>query len=208
MRNLYWVGGSVCSGKSSVVRELERRWGISTYHFDAHEREHLDRLRRGHQIYERLPESAARPKLDGRWLHRPPAEMAERTIRSWSDRFPLVVEDLEALGRDQIVVEGAGLFPELVQPRMKSKGHGVWLVATPEFLRWARSERGMTAPSLTSDPARAVDNIIARDILMAQRIRHSAEALALRVITVDGTRSIEETAALIGDALSFPCEGG
>ncbi len=192
-----WIGGSVCAGKTTIARLLASG-GVESYHFDAHERDHLLRLGRGNAIYEDLPTDVARGKHDERWLHRTPDEMAERTERSWADRFPLVLEDLGCVSVP-VIVEGAGLFPELVRPELSTMRHGVWLVATPEFIRRTRSDRGMVSPSRTSDPARAAENIIARDTIMAAKIEASAIAMELRVIAIDGSRSLTEIAGLVAE---------
>ena len=41
--HVYWIGGSGCSGKSSIVRLLEGRHGFTTYHCDEHWGEHKER---------------------------------------------------------------------------------------------------------------------------------------------------------------------
>lgn len=204
LQDVFWIGGSVCAGKSSILRDYARAWGVIPYHFDAHEREHLDKRGKGSSILERLSMPAARAKYDERWLNRSPKEIAERTIRSWKERFHLVLEDLARapVGR-RVVAEGAGLFPDLVAPLLPDSGHGIWLVASPEFIRWARFHRGMTAPELTRDPERGAENIIERDILMADHIRHSAGELGLAVITVDGKRQLLEVAAVVASHFGF-----
>lgn len=205
LQDVFWIGGSVCAGKSSMLREHAEVWGVTAYHFDASEREHLDKSGKGSSILERLPMPAARAKYDERWLNRSPEEMAERTIRSWKERFHLVLEDLAGapVGR-RAVAEGAGLFPDLIAPLLPDRGHGIWLVASPEFIRWARLHRGMTAPELTSDPERAAENIIERDILMADHVRHSAGELGLAMITVDGKKPLQEVAAVVISHFGFP----
>lgn len=193
--NIYWMGGSVCSGKSSVAGQLASRWGAIVYDYDATERDHLERLGRSNRIIERIEDHEARRRAhDERWLSRPPAEMAMRTIRSWTDRFPLVLEDLQGLSGERILAHGAGLFPELVASQLAEKSRGVFLIATPEFIRWARRRRGTSVPAMTSNPDFASENIIARDCLMASHVREQAVRLGFSMITVDGAEPIDEIA--------------
>lgn len=190
-----WIGGSVCSGKSTITRHLVAKSDTVAYDFDEAEQDHLERLGRADRIIERIEDAEERRAAhDERWLSHPPAKMAQRTVRSWTERFPLVIEDLERLSTKRIIVQGAGLFPELVAPQLRDPSRGVWLIATAEFIRWARSRRGMSAPSLTSDPAFASENIIARDCLMADHVRREAERRNLTTITVDGAEPVEKVA--------------
>lgn len=191
--NIYWMGGSVCSGKSSVAAQLASQWGAVVYDYDATERDHLERLGRSNRIIDRIEDHEARRRAhDERWLFRPPAEMATRTIRSWTERFPLVLQDLRALPGERILAQGAGLFPELVAPQLADGSRGAFLIATPEFIRWARRTRGMSAPAMTSNPDFAWENIIARDCLMASHVRDQATRLGLSTITTDGAEPIDK----------------
>ena len=94
--------------------------------------------------------------MDDLWLERSPDIMAVQTIASWTGRFRFVLEDLLSLpGHPPIVAEGAGLFPEIVQPLLSRPRQAIWLVASPTFLTTTRHKRGMTLPGLTSNPEQA-----------------------------------------------------
>ena len=204
----YWIGGSVCSGKSTVAEQLAREWGPNVYEYDKSERDHLERLGKADLILDRIADPERRQAAhDKRWLHRPPADMATRTIRSWTERFPLVLEDLRDLSTAPVVAQGPGLFPRLVAPVLEDRRHGVWLIATGEFIRWARRRRGMTAPSMTSDPEFAFENIVARDCLMAEHIRAEAEGLDLVTITVDGSDSADTVATQVAELFAWTKSG-
>ncbi|MBW3589171.1 MAG: hypothetical protein KY429_07115 [Actinobacteria bacterium] len=201
---IYWIGGSVCSGKSSVASLLGTSSGAVVYNYDAAERDHLERMGRSSQIIDRIEDPETRRQAhDERWLSRPPAEMAGRTIRSWTQRFPLVLEDLEALSGERIIAHGAGLFPELVASQATDQSRSVFLIGTPEFIRWARRRRGMGAPAMTSDPDFASENIIARDSLMAAHVRDLAAELGLATITVDGAERVEEIVGRVADLFGW-----
>lgn len=206
--DVYWIGGSVCAGKSSIVRTWAGRWDVIGYHFDEREREHLTRSGITAEILEYLPVHERQRRYDRRWLERSPEEMAARTIRSWRARFPLVLEDLSRVpaGR-RLTAEGAGLFPELVAPLLLDKSTGIWLIATPEFIRWARFHRGMTAPRLTSDPTRAAENIIARDILVARWVGETARDFGLTTLKIDGSESMADVGHRVSSHFGFEALG-
>ena len=43
LSHVYWIGGSGCSGKSSIARILEKDHGFTAYHCDDHWQEHEER---------------------------------------------------------------------------------------------------------------------------------------------------------------------
>ena len=127
--------------------------------------------------------------MDERWVLRGPDEMARQSIAQNSeDRFPMVVDDLLRLpGTGAILAEGAGLFPAQVEPLLSDARAAIWLIASPELIRQVRSVRGegRGVADLTSDPPRAFENLVARDVLMAQYIRREAEQRGLTIVDVD-----------------------
>jgi len=92
MRNVLWIGGSVCAGKTSAARLLAARFPLRTYHFDRQEPFHVHR-----SFPEREPQIIAfmAMTMDQRWVLRSPREMADQISASWSqERFPVVIDDL------------------------------------------------------------------------------------------------------------------
>jgi hypothetical protein len=51
----------------------------------------------------------------------------------------------------------------------------------------------------TSDPARTYENLLALDLHLAHDVKRQAEALGLRVIEVDDSRSVGEMAAIVAE---------
>ncbi len=190
-----WIGGPPCAGKTSVARQLADRYGLHAYHFDCHEADHITRSSPAQQP---ALHAFLKMTMDERWVLRSPREMAHTAIRSWTQRFPLVLEDLRALPTEPpIVAEGAGLFPEIVAPLVASPHQAVWLVPTAAFCATMRRRRGSAMPAETSDPERAWRNLIDRDILLARYVRHRAVERGLAVIEIDGSRSIDEVTAAV-----------
>jgi shikimate kinase len=182
--HVLWIGGSVCAGKSSAAIALSDRFGLAAYHFDQWERSHFERSQPA-----RHPNMSTwtAMSMDERWVLRNPEEMADQIIAAWTlERFPMVVDDLLPMSTAHIVVaEGAGLFPECVLPLLTNARAGIWLVATPECIRHVRRTRGDGISSRTSNPERAFENLVARDVLMAEHVRAQAETLGLVVVKVD-----------------------
>ena len=88
-------------------------------HYDRNEPSHIERLiDAGSTYFQELVTKTAEGRwvlrdVDAYWVLRSPEVMAQETIASWKARFPLVVEDLQAMPKEpMIIAEGPGLFPE------------------------------------------------------------------------------------------------
>ncbi|MGB3328059.1 MAG: hypothetical protein WBA46_03840, partial [Thermomicrobiales bacterium] len=134
-----------------------------------------------------------------RRLHRTvgqhPARQAADARAIWTERIPLMVEDVGALTAGGIVIaEGTGLFPAAVRPLVPDAHHAAWLIPTEAFKRASHQRRGKSAwRHETSDPERALANHIARDLMLADGYRAELKPGDFW-LEVDGTRTIEATA--------------
>jgi hypothetical protein len=106
--------------------------------------------------------------------------------------FGLIVEDLLGLPElpgPGVIAEGFRLLPRLVRPLLAEPGHAVWFLPTPGFRRAAFESRGslLRIAGRTSDPDRALRNLLERDRMFTGRLREEAARLALPVIEADTT---------------------
>jgi hypothetical protein len=144
--------------------------------------------------------------MDERWLNRPPEVMHDTFHGFQGEGFWLLIEDLLALSASPpILVEGFTLLPRLVAPLLTHPHQAVWLIATPEFRRAAFESRGSTydTPRMTSDPERALENLLERDRLFTDDLAREAAALGLPVIRVDVGMTIDQVAAKVSNALEL-----
>jgi hypothetical protein len=115
--------------------------------------------------------------MDERWLVRPPHVMVETFHWFRGEGFDLIVEDLLRLPKEPaVLVEGLRLLPRLVAPLLADPRHAVWLLPTPQFRRAALDARGTLwqIAGKTSDPPRALGNLLERDRLFTERLRSGA----------------------------------
>lgn len=127
---------------------------------------------------------------------------------SWfaGEGFDLILADLLALPREPpILVEGFRLLPRLVAPLLSQPHQAVWLAPTPAFRRTAFGRRGFTweIPARTSQPERALSNLLHRDQLFTEAVVAEAAALGLHVIEVDGALGIAEVSACVAQRLGL-----
>jgi hypothetical protein len=105
--------------------------------------------------------------------------------------FDLIIEDVLALPADRpLIVEGFRLLPHLVRRLLPSPTHAAWLIPTPAFRAAAFDHRRPSGPpwaftEQTSDPRRALHNLLERDRMFTDRLAADASRLGLPTIGVD-----------------------
>jgi len=86
-----------------------------------------------------------------------------------------------------VIAEGFRLLPQLIQPLLDRPGQSVWLIPKPEFRLAAFESRdtlwGIAAK--TSNPERALANLLERDRLFTTHVKQMTEQAGLPVIDVD-----------------------
>jgi hypothetical protein len=192
-----WIGGGTSAGKTSIARALAERYGLTSYHVDEHEREHAGRL-----DPMRHPTMAAwnAHSLDETWIDLSVEELVEATLAYSRERIELIADDLETLSAPGgVVAEGFQLTPDVVEPLIEGPRQAVWLLPTHRFRRemLLSKPQAWATPNRTSDPERAQAHRIRRDALIVDRLREQAAARGLRVIEVDGSRTLDGVRAMV-----------
>lgn len=203
LRHVRWIGGGSGAGKSTVARTLAGDRGLRLYSCDDAMAPHA---RRSDPTHEPLLHAFIAMSMDERWLNRTPTVMFQTFPWFQGEGFNLILEDLLALPEDLLVLaEGFRLLPRLVAPLLSLPHQAVWLIPTPEFRCVAFDSRGFTwhIPRQTSDPSRALTNLLARDQLFTDEVHNEAAALHLSTIEVDGSQSVDELSALVGKRLGL-----
>ena len=205
MRHVYWIGGGSGAGKSTVARRLATEHDLIPYPTDDAMRDHAGRS---------TPEDSPllsdfiTMDMDQRWVHRPPDVMLETFHWFQGEGFGLIVQDLRRLARDDergVLAEGFRLLPHLVKPLLEDRRHAVWLLPTAEFRRAAFESRGSTwqIAGRTSDPERALRNLLERDRMFTERLREETRRLDLPAIDVDITTTEDELTDRVATAFAL-----
>lgn len=191
--NVLWLGGSACSGKTTIASRLAARYRIELYSCDQHFEAHRERADpRLHPAFCRL---AARPSAE---LWRAPVESrVEELLAFYRDEFGMILEDLALRCGAPVLVEGVGLLPELVMPHCRGRGEALWLVSTATFRRRTYPARGGWVGELlgaSESPDVAFESWMARDDGLATSIVAAAGRVGARVVGVDGRSTRRRTA--------------
>ncbi|MDQ3870271.1 MAG: hypothetical protein M3301_01480 [Chloroflexota bacterium] len=203
LRHVRWIGGGSGAGKSTVARLLADEYGLRVYSSDESLRVHG---RRSTLSDHPLLHAFLAMDMDQRWLNRPPSLMLETFHGFRGEGFEFIVEDLLAFPAEPpVLAEGFRLLPRLVAPLMSRADQAVWLLPTPEFRRLAFDARGFTweIPRKTSNPERALANLLARDELFTRDVAREAAALNLPVIEVDVGVTVEALVERVREALGL-----
>lgn len=174
---VYWIGGGTGAGKSTIARRLAAEHGLRLYSTDDVMAEHG---RRTTAVDSPLLSAFIDMDMDERWVNRTPQTMYETFHWFRGEAFQLIVDDLRQLPpRPGVVVEGFRLLPHLVRPLLAEPPRAVWLLPSARFRRAAFASRGSTwhIADKTSDPQRALQNLLERDRLFTDWLRIQVQDL-------------------------------
>ena len=196
LTHVYWIGGSPCSGKTSIAKALAEVYNFQLYQADTAYSRHTKVVTPERQpIFHKLVHLSA----DELWM-RPIKEQVTEELALYHEEFPLILDDLLAFPMTRpILAEGAALLPECVVPFLVEPHQAIWIVPTPEFQIEHYSQRAWAQAVVRScaDPQQAFHNWMQRDIRFAEHVEQTARHVNMRTLVVDGSHSLMETQARV-----------
>jgi 2-phosphoglycerate kinase len=202
LEGVFWLGGSPCSGKSSISEIIASRFGLDVYRVDEafeSQAQRFDPLR--HPALTKWSQSS----WNQRWMQ-PVESLVQDVIACYREHFTLVLEDIFSLPkRKSLMVEGTPLLPAQVAGVLSRPSHAIWLSPTADFQIAHYSKRDWVRVVLAqcSEPEVAFHNWMERDIRFAQWIEAEASAAHLSILRVDGNRTIEQNAETVARHFQF-----
>ena len=197
-RHVYWVGGGSGAGKSTIARLIAARYNLRVYTTDDVMSDHA---RRSTNEDSPMLHRFMAMDMNERWVNRTPKAMLETFHWFHGEGFRSIVEDLLTLPRKPgVIVEGFRLLPRLVEPLLGVPARAVWLLPTPEFRRSVIERRGGSATGFlarTSDPEKALRNLLERDRMFTDIVRTETAQLELPMIDVDGGMTEDDLAGQV-----------
>lgn len=193
LKKVFWVGGSPCSGKSSISEILARRFDLDIYHVDEAFETQRQRLNPAQQpaLSKWLASS-----WNERWMQ-PLDSLVADAIACYREHFALIVDDIAARpGGKSLLVEGTALLPREMAEMLPNPGQAIWIVPTPSFQRehYAQRQWARAIVEQCDDPNAALRNWMERDIRFAEWIEAEVRALDLQLLQIDGRLTIAESA--------------
>jgi hypothetical protein len=201
---VHWIGGGSGAGKSTIARRIAAERGLRVYATDDVMADHA---RRSSREDSPLLHRFIAMDMDERWVNRPPETMLETFHWFRGEGFDLIVEDLLRLPREPgVIAEGFRLLPRLVKPLLSVPAHAVWLLPTPDFRQAVIESRGGSASGFlakTTDPERALRNLLERDRMFTDILREETARLELPAIEVDAAMTEDDLAKRVTDVFGL-----
>src|SRR5262245_21671221 len=204
LRRVYWIGGGSGAGKSTIARRVAAEHSLQLYATDDVMPDHSKR-----STPDRCPflHQFIAMDMDERWVNRSPKVMLETFHWFRGEGFSMIIEDILRLPNEPgVIAEGFRLAPHLVKPLLAAHSHAVWLLPTPEFRQAVLESRGGPKWGFlgkTSDPERALRNLLERDAMFTQRLHEETKRLEVNTIEVDPTMTVDHLARRVTEAFGL-----
>ena len=183
---IYYIGGSPCSGKSTVAEALSEQYGLAYFKVDDYLEDFISQgAEAGLPVCRRI----LRMSADENWL-RPPQLQCREEFDFYAEIAPFVTETLASLTAPRVIAEDAAFLPRL----MKDAAHYIAVTPSREFQISQYNQRPWVPHVLRdcSDKELAFANWMERDALFAEEVRRQCMQLGLPHLLMDGSVSPKE----------------
>ena len=190
MYNIYYIGGSPCSGKSTIAELLCKKYDFIYYKVDDYLNEYITQAAKCNdticaKVIKMSPEEI--------WM-RDPSIQNEEEFQIYREIHPFIHNELCKLAnKNNVITEGAAFLPEIIHQLAVPQDHYVCITPTKEFQIYHYRQREWIPYILEgcSNKDEAFMNWMERDALFAEQIRSQCKELGYYSITNDGTHSID-----------------
>lgn len=202
--NIYYIGGSPCSGKSTMAEILAKKYDLYYFKVD----DFIDKYMqlgavKGYEICKKMSEMS----WDEIWMRDPVLQCTEE-VQWYEEIFEFVCEDLSKIScKTEIITEGAAYMPQLMKGISVSYDKYLSLTPEREFQLFHYSKREFVPYILRecTDKEKAFSNWMERDILFAKDIQKQCEITGYKSIINRGEQAVEEMVDEIERHFGFFC---
>ena len=191
LANSYVLGGSPCSGKSTVSTRLSIRYDLQVYKVDDREGAHQNKIDPA-----RHPTMHAFSKLDWNEIwSRPVSVQVREELAFYQEKSEMILDDLLDFNEVKpLILEGAAFLPELIHQWGIPKNRGLYLIPSKEFQVHHYQQRPWITQILqTCDkPEQAFENWMERDHQFGQEILQQLQDYPYHSIIIDGTLNLDQ----------------
>lgn len=190
MANIYYIGGSPCSGKSTVTEILAAKYHLFYFKVDDFIDKYLKMgASKGYEICKKQDSLRA----DEIWMREPVLQCQEELLY-YKETFAFVLEDLMQIKEKDIITEGAAYLPELMRKLNISNNRYISITPTRDFQISHYKKREWISFVLEgcSDKEKAFSNWMERDILFAKEVQKQCIKENYVSIINDGSIEIDE----------------
>lgn len=203
MINIYYIGGSPCSGKSTIAEILAEKYGLYYFKVD----DFLDKytklaVSKGYKICKKLDSMNA----EQIWMREPKIQCKEE-LEYYEEIFEFLLEDLKQVESEAIITEGAAYLPWIMKMLNISENRYISITPTKEFQVSHYKEREWVPYVLAecNDKEKAFSNWMERDALFAEEVRK--QCFEAEYVSVINDGRIEVAKLLEEVTIHFELEG-
>lgn len=191
MKNIYFIGGSPCSGKSTIAEIIAKKYGMKYVKADNYIDDYIELGSKRN-----LPICKKQKTMNGEqiWMREPMLQCEEEFL-FYKETNDFLWRDLNRVDDSKgIITEGAAYVPQLMKKAGVAAERYIAIVPEKEFQLSHYQQRTWVPYVLKdcSDKEKAFDNWMERDSLFAREVKKQAEIEGYEVIENDGGASIEE----------------
>lgn len=190
MSKIYYIGGSPCSGKSTIAQMISEENDLYYFKVD----NYLDDyIRRGNASNKPFSSKVLKLSADETWLRDPMIQNTEE-LEIYREIFDYIIEDLSKIeAPNGIITEGAAFLPELMREIGVNSNSYICIIPTKDFQYHHYKLRPWVPEILKdcTDKKQAFENWMERDALFAIMVKEEADKLGYRVLTTDGTIGVD-----------------
>ncbi len=186
MAKIYFIGGSPCSGKSTIAEMISEQYGLYYFKVDDYLEAYIGR---GNALNKPFSTQVSELSADEIWMREPMIQNKEE-LEIYREIFGFIMEDLSKIeAPNGIITEGAAYLPDLMNEMQVDANSYICIVPTRNFQYHHYKLRPWVPEVLKdcTDKEQAFENWMERDSLFAVQIKDDADKLGYRTIIIDGT---------------------
>ena len=196
--NTYFIGGSPCSGKSTVAEILAEKYDLYYFKVDDFLEAYTKMgASKGYEICKKQEDMGS----EQIWMREPQLQ-CEEELTFYEEVFEFVMADLEKINAKGIITEGAAYLPRLMKKLGVSQDRYLSITPTKEFQVGHYSQREWVPYVLEgcSDKEMAFSNWMERDALFAKEVQRQCVEEEYVSIVNDGNIGVDE---MVGMAATY-----
>lgn len=197
----YYIGGSPCSGKSTIAEIISKKYDLHYFKVD----DFLDKYTKmgaskGYEICKKQE----RMNAEETWMRAPLLQCTEE-LAFYEEIFEFILADLEKIEAKGILTEGAAYLPKLMKKMRISKDR--YLAITPDkdfqITHYRKREWVPYILEGCSDKEKAFSNWMNRDILFAQEVQRQCNEEQYVSIINDGSIELNVLVDIVASHLGL-----
>ena len=202
MVDTYYIGGSPCSGKSTIAEALSKRYNMHYFKVD----DYLDKyMRMGAANKKEICSKSEAMNPEQIWM-RDSVVQCEEELLIYEEIFEFILEDLKQIdSKNGIITEGAAYLPKLAKYINVPYERYISITPSKDFQIFHYSKREWVPYVLAecSNKEKAFENWMSRDALFAEAVQQQCKELGYVSLINNGELAVEELISKVVSHFGF-----